>query len=162
MERTMRIGMMVNLPSGYPREGKKDSPDYTCMAVCWMLPIAGANVSCSLPPQAARGDVSVAVLCIRKRRGDTETVGGGGNSAAFGQSLLALHLGKIAGEPDDLAQLTVRIGSGSLYHAARPLIAPAEVHKSLSAGPPLNLPLQLLKDAVTILYGIAVGKKLQV
>ena len=95
--------MMDNLPSGYPREGKKDSPDYACMAVCWMLPIAGANVSCSLPPQAARGDVSVAVLRIRKRRGDTETVGGGGNSAAFGQSLLALHLGKIAGEPDDLA-----------------------------------------------------------
>ena len=88
----------------------------------------------------ARDYVSVAVLRIRKRRGDTETVGGGGNSAAFGQSLLALHLGKIAGEPDDLAQLTVRIGSGSLYHAARSLIAPAEVHKPLSAGTPLNLP----------------------
>lgn len=27
----MRIGMMDNLPSGYPREGKKDSPDYACI-----------------------------------------------------------------------------------------------------------------------------------
>lgn len=27
----MRIGMVDNLPSGYPREGKKDSPDYACI-----------------------------------------------------------------------------------------------------------------------------------
>lgn len=58
----MRIGMMDNLPSGYPREGKKDSPDYACMAVCRGLP-TDDDLPCP-PLLPARDDVSVAVLRI--------------------------------------------------------------------------------------------------
>lgn len=58
----MRFDMMDNLPSGYPREGKKDSPD--CAYICRFADAFPQMMISPAPLLPARDDVSVAVLRI--------------------------------------------------------------------------------------------------